>query len=152
MEGGLRSDHCQLRRRPGGGGSPESGPDPYDRGGRKHGGAVHVLRKPACRPGDHRRSAGRIQADLRREAGGQRARRRRGERAGSDDAGRLRCHGEKGADTKENGRRCDRPELHRHVHHQKNFQKTGKPCHETELPSFSCSFFSRFDTAILEMP
>lgn len=64
VEGGLRSDHCQLRRRPGGGGSPESGPDPYDRGGRKHGGAVHVLRKPACRPGDHRRSAGRIQADI----------------------------------------------------------------------------------------
>ena len=32
------------------------------------------------------------------------------------------------------------------------FKKAGKPCHETELPSFSCSFFSRFDTAILEMP
>ena len=35
---------------------------------------------------------------------------------------------------------------------EKATQKTGKPCHETELPSFSCSFFSRFDTAILEMP
>ena len=35
----------------------------------------------------------------------------------------------------------------------KNFsRKTGKPCHETELPSFLCSFFSRFDTAILEGP
>ena len=35
---------------------------------------------------------------------------------------------------------------------EKIFKKAGKPCHETELPSFSCSFFSRFDTAILEMP
>ena len=38
------------------------------------------------------------------------------------------------------------------LENKKLFKKTGKPCHETELPSFSCSFFSRFDTAILEMP
>lgn len=31
-------------------------------------------------------------------------------------------------------------------------EKTGEPCHQTELPSAWCSFFSRFDTVILEMP
>ena len=31
-------------------------------------------------------------------------------------------------------------------------KKVEEPCHVTELPSFACSFFSRFDTAILETP